>query len=147
MPAPIETIHASAVVVGERAVVIRGPAGAGKSRLALDLLRAARTGLLPYARLVADDRVKIFPANGRLLVSAPETIRGLIEVNGLGIRHADCEPLAVAGLIVDLAAADGARMPETAAAEAEIFGIKIPRLPVIAGKDPFPPLLAALTVR
>ncbi len=36
------SVHASAVLVGARAVLIRGPAGAGKSRLALDLLTAAQ---------------------------------------------------------------------------------------------------------
>ncbi|MGB6890957.1 MAG: serine kinase, partial [Xanthobacteraceae bacterium] len=36
------TVHASAVLVGARAVLIRGASGAGKSRLALELLDAAR---------------------------------------------------------------------------------------------------------
>lgn len=140
-----ETIHASAVVVGERAIVIRGPAGAGKSRLVLDLLNAARVKLLPHARLLADDRIRIFAAHGRLLAATPDAIRGMIEVNGLGIRLADCEPLAVVGWIVDLAAADGARMPETAAGEMELLGIKVPRLPIRANQPPFPLVLAALT--
>ena len=38
------SIHASAVLVGARAVLIRGPAGSGKSRLALALLNAAEAG-------------------------------------------------------------------------------------------------------
>ncbi len=38
-------IHASAVLVGARAVLIRGPSGSGKSRLALALLHAAAQGL------------------------------------------------------------------------------------------------------
>ena len=53
------TVHASAVLVGARAVVIRGPSGAGKSRLALALIEAARTGTLRFARLVGDDRVHL----------------------------------------------------------------------------------------
>jgi len=137
-----ETIHASAVLVGERAVIIRGPSGSGKSRLAAKLLDAAKGGLLPYARLVADDRVRIFAAHGRLLVAAPDTIKGMIEVHGLGIRAAECEPVAVAGLVADLAAADAARMPENVAAE--LCGITIARLPVAAGAEAFPILLAAL---
>jgi HPr kinase/phosphorylase len=32
------SVHASAVLVGNRAVLIRGPSGAGKSRLAFDLI-------------------------------------------------------------------------------------------------------------
>ena len=37
------TIHATAVLVGARAVLIRGAAGSGKSSLAFALIRAART--------------------------------------------------------------------------------------------------------
>ena len=62
------TVHASAVLVGARAVLIRGPSGAGKSRLALDLIEAARAGALLFARLVGDDRVHLEPIGGRLLV-------------------------------------------------------------------------------
>lgn len=140
-----ETVHASAVLIGERAVVIRGPSGSGKSTLALALLDAARSGLLPYTRLVADDRVKLFSAHGRLLAAAPEAIFGMIEVRGLGIRRVDCEPLAAVGLIVDLAAEDGVRMPEANACETEILGVKVPRLPVKKGEAAFPLILAALT--
>lgn len=140
-----ETVHASAVLIGERAVLIRGPSGSGKSTLALALLDAAKSGILSYARLVADDRVKIFFAHGRLLAAAPEPIHGMIEARGLGIRHVDCEPLAAVGLVVDLAAEDGARMPEANARETKILGVKVPRLPVKKGEAAFPLLLAALT--
>ena len=50
------SIHASAVLVGTRAVLIRGPSGAGKSRLAFDLILAGRAGQIPLAVLVGDDR-------------------------------------------------------------------------------------------
>ncbi len=99
--------------------------------------------MLPYARLVADDRIRISAAHGRLLVAAPQAIQGIMEVHGLGIRSFEFEPVAVAGWIVDLAAADAARMPEKKSAE--LLGIAIPRLPVGANEDPFPVLLAALT--
>jgi HPr kinase/phosphorylase len=138
-------MHASAVLVGERALLIRGPAGSGKSRLAWALLDAARTGILPYARLVADDRVRIFAAGNRLLAAAPETIRGMIEMRGLGVRRVDCEPLALVGLVVDLAAPDGARLPEASAGETEILGVKVPRLAVAAGEAAFPLVIARLS--
>ena len=38
------SVHASAVKVGDLAVLIRGPSGAGKSRLAFDLIMAGRSG-------------------------------------------------------------------------------------------------------
>jgi serine kinase of HPr protein (carbohydrate metabolism regulator) len=78
-----------------------------------------------------------------LLVSAPDTIRGMMEVHGLGIRAVACEPMAVAGWIVDVAAEDAARMPEPAFAE--LLGVEIPRLAIKANKDALPILLAALT--
>ena len=53
------------------------------------------------------------PANGRLLVRPAEALAGLIEVRGVGIRRLDHEPSAVVGLVVDLAAADAERLPET----------------------------------
>ena len=68
MAADAPTVHASAVLAGARAVLIRGAPGAGKSRLALALIQAAQTGLLPFARLVGDDRVHLEAHHGRLLV-------------------------------------------------------------------------------
>ena len=140
-----EMVHASALLVGERALLIRGPSGSGKSRLAFALLDAARTGILSYARLVADDRVRIFAAGGRLLAAAPETTQSMIEVRGLGIRRVDCEPLALVGLVIDLAAPDGARLPEARSGETEILGVKVPRMPVAAGEAAFPLVIARLS--
>jgi HPr kinase/phosphorylase len=140
-----ETIHSSALLTGERAILIRGNSGTGKSRLVFNLLNAAHCGLLPFARLISDDRVKLLAKHGRLVAFAPEPIRGLIEVNGFGIRQTDYELAAVVGFVIDLAAKDGARMPEAGALLVEILGIRIPRLPIAAGFDPFPLVLAALT--
>jgi serine kinase of HPr protein (carbohydrate metabolism regulator) len=136
------TIHASAVLVGARAVLIRGPAGAGKSRLAMALIEAAGTGLLPFCRLIADDRVHLAAAHGRLLVRPAAALAGKIEVHGLGIRQVAYEPVAVVGLVVELAAADATRLP--APGSAELAGIALPRLPVAAGNDPLPLVIAAL---
>ena len=138
------TIHASAVLVGARAVLIRGPSGSGKSRLASALLQAAEQGALPFARLVADDRAHVEAAHGRLLVRPASALAGLIEVHGLGIRRVSHEPLAVAGLLVELGAADAARLPDKASQHAEIEGLILPRLAVAAGVDPLPLVLAYL---
>jgi hypothetical protein len=139
------TIHASAVLVGARALLIRGPSGSGKSRLALDLLQAAHGGVLPFARLVADDRAQVEAINGRLLVRPPPALAGLIEVRGLGIRRVPYEPLAVAGMLVELGQTEVARVPDVTAGQAEIGGIWLPRLAVAATFDPFPMVLAHLT--
>jgi serine kinase of HPr protein (carbohydrate metabolism regulator) len=138
------TIHASAVLVGARALLIRGPAGAGKSKLVLELLQAAESGLLRFARLVADDRAHVEPAHGRLLVRPAKALAGLLEVRGLGIRRVDAEPVAVVGLVVDLADADAERLPDPSTREATIAGIRLPRLGVAAGTAPLPLLLALL---
>jgi len=138
------TIHASAVLVGPKAVLIRGPSGSGKSRLAWELLIAATQGLLPFARLVADDRAYVENHAGRLVVRPAKPLAGMIEVRGLGIRKVEAEPLAVVGLVVDLDAADAVRHPEKAAATAVIGGIALPRLGVAAGTSGLPLVLAAM---
>ena len=131
------TVHASAVLVGARAMLIRGPAGSGKSSLAFVLIQAGHSGALPFTRLVGDDRVHLEAAHGRVLVRPAETLAGLIEVRGLGIRRVPYEPLAVVRLVVDLAAADSERMPPPESGVTEVAGIALPRLAVAAGKDPF----------
>jgi HPr kinase/phosphorylase len=142
MAAENPTAHASAVLAGARAVLIRGPAGAGKSRLALALLGAAECRLLPFARLIADDRVELEPCHDRLLVRPAASLAGLIELRGLGIRRLPHEPVGVVGLVVDLAAADAERMPQTL--EGEVLGVRLPRLAIAAGADPLPAVLAML---
>jgi HPr kinase/phosphorylase len=138
------SVHASAVLVGARAVLIRGPSGAGKSRLALALVRAAPTGGPPFAMLVADDRSHLEPHHGRLLVRPVAALAGLIEVHGLGIRRLPYEPLAVVGLVVDLAATDGERLPAAASRRVTIEGVELARLAVASGTDPLPLVRAAL---
>ena len=119
------SIHASAVLVGARAVLIQGPSGSGKSQLALALLHAAAQGLVPFARLVADDRAHVEARHGRLLVRPAEALAGLIEVRGLGVRRVPHEPLAVVGLLVELGEAEVERLPDPARKQAEIAGIRL----------------------
>jgi serine kinase of HPr protein (carbohydrate metabolism regulator) len=142
MAADAPTVHASAVLVGARAVLIRGPAGCGKSRLALALVQAAESGLLAFARLVGDDRVHLEPQHGRLLVRPAPALAGLIEVRGVGIRRLPFEPAAVVGFVVDLAAAGSDRLPAAAEQQAVVAGIALPRLAVAS--EPLPGVLAVL---
>lgn len=141
---PSPTVHASAVLIGARALLIRGPAGSGKSLLALKLIEAAQSGVLRFARLVADDRVRLEPCHGRLLARAPAELAGLIEVRGLGIQRIDHEPVAVVSGIVDLAAADAERLPNPWL-RIEIEGVALPRLAIAVNDDPCPAVLAWLT--
>jgi serine kinase of HPr protein (carbohydrate metabolism regulator) len=136
--------HATAVLVGSRAVLIRGTAGSGKSRLAWALLEAAETGKILFARLVADDRVVLSALNGRLIAAAPSQITGMIELRGSGILRVPYEPFAVVGWIVDLAAEDAERVPAATSLTATILGVRLPRLPVAKDQEPLPLILKAL---
>jgi len=137
------TIHASAVLAGPKAVLIRGASGSGKSRLAFALIEAGRTGALPFARLIGDDRVHVEARHGRLLVRPAQELAGLIEIRGLGIRRLPFEPLAVAGLVVNLGA-PGARLPSPEEAMVTVQGITLPRLAVAAADEALPSILAML---
>ena len=139
------TIHGSAVLVGDRAVLITGPSGTGKSRLAFDLLLAGKAGQIDPVRLVGDDRLYLTAEGGRLLVRPGRNLEGLIEIRGLGIRRCDHVGEAVVGLLVALAATDAGRMPDSAALQATLLGIKLPRIPVGDGFPALPLVLAALT--
>jgi HPr kinase/phosphorylase len=138
------TVHASAVLVGTRAVLIRGASGVGKSRLALELIESARRGSLLFARLVGDDRVHLQAAGGRLLVHSVEALAGLIEVRGVGIVRLPYEPSAVVGLVVDLAA-DAERLPDAKERQAVLEGVSLPRLAVADGTKALPGVLTLLT--
>lgn len=138
------TIHASAVKVGDHAVLIRGPSGAGKSRLAFELILAGRSGQLPPAILVGDDRVHLDTADGELWVRPAPELAGLIEIRGLGIRGCAFADRAPVGLLVDLAADDAARLPPVESRHISIKGVLIPRIAVAVDFSPFPLVAAAL---
>ena len=139
------SVHATAVLVGDRAVLIRGPSGAGKSHLAFDLILAGRAGQIPHAVLVGDDRVHLDASQGQLVVRPVRELAGLIEIRGLGIRRCDFIEEAIVGLVVDLSAADAERLPPVEALRARLSGVEIPRIPVGPGYPAFPLVVAALT--
>jgi HPr kinase/phosphorylase len=139
------SVHASAVVVGNRAVLIRGQSGTGKSRLAFDLILAARAGQIPPAMLVGDDRVHLQAGEGQLVVRPARELAGLIEIRGLGIRRCEFVGEAIVGLVVDLSAADAERLPPPEALWTQISGVKIPRIPVGSGQAALPLVVAGLT--
>jgi len=136
------SIHASAVLVGSHALLIRGPAGSGKSRLSFALLGASRSAQIAFSRLVADDRTLLEVAHGRLLARPMPSLAGLLEIRGLGIRRLPYEPVAVVSHVVDLAAPDAARLPEDH--KTAVCGIMLPRIAVSSTADPLTLVLAAL---
>jgi serine kinase of HPr protein (carbohydrate metabolism regulator) len=139
------SVHASAVKVGDCAVLIRGPSGAGKSRLAFDLILAGRAGQIPPSVLVGDDRVRLGAGRGELLVRPVPELAGLIEIRGLGIRRCDFVDEARVLLVADLSAPDGERLPAADALQTAVCGIILPRIPIATGHNPLPLIVAAMT--
>lgn len=124
-----ETLHASAVVVGGRGVLIRGASGSGKSTLLLALLDRDADAVL-----VADDRVMLAADGGRIVASAPEAIAGLMEIRGLGIVRRPHVSPAVIDLVVDIVEPGTApRLPEAPERTATIEGVAVPRIFLVAG--------------
>jgi HPr kinase/phosphorylase len=123
------TVHASAVLIGERGVLIRGASGSGKSSLLLGLI-----GSDPAATwLIADDRVVLTVAHGRLIAAAPPTLAGLMEIRGQGIVRRPFVSPARVHLVVDLLPPEECkRMPSADVETARVEGVETPllRLPM-----------------
>jgi serine kinase of HPr protein (carbohydrate metabolism regulator) len=120
-------IHAGCVVIGEAGVLIRGPSGSGKTCLARRLIAAAKARGL-FARLVADDRVALSLAGGRLSGRPNRAIAGKMEVRGLGIVAAPHEDAAVIRLVADCVTDTPPRLPEDAVRTVIIDGVALPRV-------------------
>ena len=148
MDGAVERLHATAIAIGHRAIIIRGPSGSGKSDLALRCLSVPASQLVASpARLVADDQVLVTRDGLSLVVSAPPTLLGRLEVRGLGIVDVDPEQDAKVILIVDLV--DNSqieRLPDPWPS-AELLGLTLPRLCISAFEASAPlKLLAALAM-
>ena len=125
------TVHASVALVGESGVLIRGASGSGKSSLLLALLSHDQA----RAALVADDRVALSAANGRVLATVPDAIAGLMEVRGQAIVRRPYVSPVVVDLVIDLAPPDICpRLPEAGGeARVAVAGIELPRIFIPVG--------------
>ncbi len=126
-------VHASAVALAGRAVLICGASGSGKSALALELISRG-------CGLIADDRTVLRLQDGVPVAACPPAIRGRIEARGVGILAVSPARPAPVGLIVDLDLAPEGRLPPPA--RRPLCGVAVP---LVAGKD-VPGLAAAIHV-
>ena len=113
----LPTVHATAVAIAGKGVLLLGPPGSGKSDLALRLIDRG-------AILIGDDRVHV--AEDGTLHPAP-ALAGLIEVRGLGILPTPHVGAVPACLAVELGKAPQ-RMPEPAVRR--VGGLSLPMIAV-----------------
>jgi len=118
-----ENLHASCVARDGRAVLIAGPSGSGKSDLALRLIDRG------FA-LVSDDRTIVRKDGERLVASAPPTIKGKLEIRGIGIVEMDSIADVPVTLVVELTT-DYQRLPDDSR-ERIILGTGVPLISVDA---------------
>lgn len=132
--------NATCVAIGDRALLILGPPGSGKSSLALALIDRG-------AELVGDDGVALDLRQGRLWASPPPQIAGKLEIRNLGIVEMpvsqaplalairldndaprfieQAEPLVLAGVIIPLVRLfpDPAALPVRAEWALRLYGL------------------------
>ncbi|ANT49334.1 HPr kinase/phosphorylase [Mesorhizobium amorphae] len=121
-----ENIHGTAILIGERGVLITGPSGAGKTTLALILLDHCRARGL-FSRMIGDDRLLASSHAGRLVCRVPAPIAGLAEVPGFIPRPLPFEPGGVIDLHVRLVPkAEMARFQEEISEP--VAGCPVPRI-------------------
>jgi serine kinase of HPr protein (carbohydrate metabolism regulator) len=121
-------VHGTGLVLGDIGVLLRGPSGAGKSVLALSLLdRWADRGRPAF--LVSDDRVDLSAGHDGLVMQAPPSLGGLIELRGRGIVSRPHQPKSRVDLVIDLID-DFVRMLEEYEFQTELLGVTVARAPV-----------------
>ena len=122
---PAEQLHASAVAIDDRGVLLLGPSGSGKSDLALRLIDDG-------AVLIADDRVDLDVRQGDVRLSGPANLAGLLEVRGVGIVRMPFATKVSLSLVVDLVKPeDIERLPDRLTAD--FLGVTVRRIAL----DPF----------
>lgn len=119
-------LHGSSVLLrgathAPSAVFIRGLSGSGKSDLAFRLIEKG-------AALICDDQVVFTKRRDKILVSAVESIRGLLEVRGVGLMRypAETSPQELRLVVNLVRREDVPRLPEWK--KVDILGVGVPSL-------------------
>lgn len=154
------TIHATAIRLAGKGIVIRGPSGSGKSRLALALLTDADCWPTRHAEradpravagddataLISDDRLIVKRDNDRLLAGPPTALAGLIEVRGMGLLSMPWCEGARLDLVIDLkplAKCDRLPTPQ----ETRIDGVRLPAVGIPTGDLAHQKLMTGVALR
>ncbi|MCU0802244.1 MAG: HPr kinase/phosphatase C-terminal domain-containing protein [Rhodobacteraceae bacterium] len=123
-------LHASAVAIDGRGLLITGAAGKGKSTLALALIGFG-------AVLVSDDLTQVTRMGNHLSLSCPNPeLKGVIEARGVGLIRTVVQDAAPLALVVDLDQSETARLPPQrnvsllGCAIDLVYGSKSPTFPV-----------------
>ena len=143
------TLHGVLVDVAGMGVLLTGVSGIGKSEVALELVHRGH-------RLVADDSVIIRKKNGILIGRAPDLIRHMLEIRGVGIINVERMFGSVAvrvnksvDAVFELVNWEDGNTYERIGSEnltEEILGVSLPKLeiPVKAGRNLFVVIEAAV---
>jgi HPr kinase/phosphorylase len=131
-------LHATSIVLNEGGVLISGKPGSGKSSLALQLIDRGAT-------LVSDDQTIITSSKDQLILSPPSSLKGLIEVRGVGICSFPYVEKAPLRLCVELCEEnDLERLPDPSFVE--YYGIQVPVLKLMKN-DPLGMIKVELKVK
>ena len=137
------TVHASCVAFGRKAVLIRGIPGAGKSDIVLQLIDGQGYGLGAkplHAKLVADDQVVLMRIKDDIVATAPDILKGKLEIRGRGIVSVPQTASVKLIGVVDLKPrVEIERMPEPQDMQVEILDLSFP----LCFIDPTAPSAAA----
>lgn len=72
------TIHGGLLSIYGKGVLVTGESGMGKSEIALELIKRGHL-------LVADDRVDCYRIHNKIIGKAPDLLREMLEIRGIGI--------------------------------------------------------------
>ncbi len=141
LTSPRASMHGTLVDVRGVGVLLEGPPGIGKSETALGLVRQG-------CALVADDVALLsLDAHGVLWGTAPNHLRGFMEIRGLGLLHVPTlfgisavRPECRMDLIVSLRRCTTEEDVDRVGSDVQtcaVLGVPVPRLliPVAAGRD------------
>ena len=113
-----KNIHATCINLNSKGILFLGYSGTGKSDLALRLIT------LFSASLVSDDRTDVVRISDKIKAKAPDILKGLLEVRGVGIVNFEYMEETTVDVVIKLESEKQERLPEKQYYELE--GIKLP---------------------